>query len=399
MKLHVSTLARPSRRHAITIGCLARSAALYSVARCGLPTRISLARSKENSMKKLVIICLCLGASIRALTLGQSPSSDQKEPVYNGQPLSHWLEWLKDKDSLEHRHRAVLALTTMQSADKATIAALIEGLGDEEDLVSTSVARILGQLGPHAKSAVPALEEGLKSENVERRATAAHALWRITRQHAALEVLAEIAKDKKSAPTGRIWAALALGEIGPPARDAVPFLKKTLADDNEYLRLTAAGALWNIARKRAAIPVLVEALKSEDANTRSAAAHQLSSVGADAREAVPALATALADAEFLVRVSAVLALASIGSEAGAAVPALIKALGDENQAVRGASIGALLRIGPGAKAAAPSLVNLLKDPDNGIRDSAVFALVEIGSSSDAILPLLLKDLKDNSADR
>jgi HEAT repeat protein len=336
---------------------------------------------------------------MHALAASQDPPQQQKEPEYNGKPLSHWLAWLKDKDSFEHRLEATSALITMRSADKQTIAALIDALDDEQDFVSSSVARILGQLGPQAKAAISRLEDILKGENVNRRISAAHALWDIARQRSSLQVLTEILKSKDDIPPTRSMAAHALGEIGPPAKDSVPSLKEALMDESESLRLAAAWALWGISRQRAAIPVLIQGLKSQDALMRSSAANQLSSVGPEAKDGVAALTIALADSAVEVRRPAALALAAVvGTEAKAAVPALIKALGDDDRTVRGASISALHGIGRGAQAAEPALFQLLKDPDKDLCRSAARALVQIGSSSEAAMTFLSKDLKDQSTD-
>ncbi|HEV3444679.1 MAG TPA: HEAT repeat domain-containing protein [Gemmataceae bacterium] len=349
-------------------------------------------------MPRPLVVCLALLGAMHPLAASQDPSQQQKEPEYNGQPLSHWLAWLKDKDSFEHRREATSALITMRSADKQTIAALIDALDDEQDFISSSVARILGQLGPQAKAAIPRLQDVVKSENVDRRIGAAHALWEIARQRSSLQVLMEIVKNKNHMPARRASAALALGEIGPPAKDGVPSLKEALMDEDEFLRLAAAGALWGISRQRAAIPVLIQGLKAQESNTRSYAANRLFVLGPEAKDAVPALAIALADPAVEVRRPAALALVAIGTEAKAAVPALIKALGDDDRTVRGASVSALHGIGRGGQAAEPALLQLLKDPDKDLCRSAARALVQIGSSGEAALTFLSKDLKDQNTD-
>jgi hypothetical protein len=68
----------------------------------------------------------------------------------------------------------------------------------------------------------------------------------------------------------------------------------------------------------AAVPVLLELLRDEDARIRLIAVEALSRVGANARQAVPALLTALEDEDEAVRTEAVWALWFIDHEAAEA---------------------------------------------------------------------------------
>jgi len=78
---------------------------------------------------------------------------------------------------------------------------------------------------------------------------------------------------------------------------------------------------------------LMQALKdkSEDKEVRSSAAFALGSIGSEAKAAVPVLIEALKDKDNEVRSSAASALGPIGSEAKAAVPVLIEVLKDKNE--------------------------------------------------------------------
>jgi HEAT repeat protein len=84
----------------------------------------------------------------------------------------------------------------------------------------------------------------------------AHALARIDRQAAgvAIPALVEVLKGKpnavpfpEAAATAlRRQAAKTLGEIGAPAREALPSLRKALLDQDETIRSEAAGALKKV---------------------------------------------------------------------------------------------------------------------------------------------------------
>jgi HEAT repeat protein len=133
---------------------------------------------------------------------------------------------------------------------------------------------------------------------------------------------------------------------------------------------------------RAAIPGLVDALKSRDVSARRLAALAFQKLGPLAEETVPPLTGLLSDRRPEVFIAAAEALASFGSEASEAVPALIKALGDDHAGVRGAAAAVLALIGPGAREAIPHLVRALGDPEVDVRRRVLGALAEVNLSGD-----------------
>lgn len=108
----------------------------------------------------------------------------------------------------------------------------------------------------------------------------------------------------------RAAAARTLGEIGPPAKDAV-------AD-------------------------LVAALKDTDRDVRQNAAQSLGSIGPAAQPAAAALGAALKDGHWQVRRAAAYALGRLGTRD--VEPALKAAKGDENDAVEKAAKASLDQI-------------------------------------------------------
>ncbi len=149
----------------------------------------------------------------------------------------------------------------------------------------------------------------------------------------------------------RRWPAiLALKELGPAAKDAVPTLLEILRKD-------------------------------ADVSMRAQAALVLGEIGDDARGALPALRDAVKDESGWVREEAVLALENIGGE-GAGVRALIDLLRDECAELRGWAASALKQFGPAAESAAPGLRDLLKDADAGVRLQVAVALAEIGAADE-----------------
>jgi HEAT repeat protein len=118
-------------------------------------------------------------------------------------------------------------------------------------------AAALGAIGPAARIAVPALTKVLSDLRLSPcRAYYALALAKIDRQAAgvAVPLLIDVLEGKPRArpsPDSAAWAIRrqaveALGEIGAPAREAVPSLQKALLDPDETIRSEAAAALKKV---------------------------------------------------------------------------------------------------------------------------------------------------------
>jgi HEAT repeat protein len=104
-----------------------------------------------------------------------------KQPVMShGQPVSHWVEALKDPDPGK-RKQAVRALGHVGAADSATIPAVTDALKDSNARVRAEAALALLNIGPPAKDAVPDLEKAQNDKDATVRCYAQKALERIRR--------------------------------------------------------------------------------------------------------------------------------------------------------------------------------------------------------------------------
>jgi HEAT repeat protein len=144
------------------------------------------------------------------------------------------------------------------------------------------------------------------------RSQAALALWRIERHPAAIPALVTVVKEDDF---GRLNAALALGQIGPEAKLAIPALVAALDDEGRLTRVEVACALWRINKHPAAIPALLKVLKERERGWRRQAAEALGRLGPGAKAAVPALVEALWDDDESVRQRAAQSLKRIDPEA------------------------------------------------------------------------------------
>ena len=123
----------------------------------------------------------------------------------------------------------------------------------------------LGRMGPAAKEAVPMLQ-GLRSRNYES-FDAVRALWRIDPEFTRPAISSACAILQAKATPDRPDALGLLGEIGPPARSAVPLLLRVLdAPLNEAIAFNAAWALWRIdPDQKAKVISVMETIRNQEA--------------------------------------------------------------------------------------------------------------------------------------
>ncbi len=193
----------------------------------------------------------------------------------------------------------------------------------------------------------------------------------------------------------RLGAARTLGQIGPPAVEAVPNLIKALMDAVPEMRKWPLRALRMIGLKQKAnILTVLAMLNDTRKDVRSAAAMAVALIGPEAKDAVPSLIEMLTDTDLILRSAAATALAKIGSEAEQAVPDLINALSDAEADVRCAAAEALAGVGPGANDAVTSLVKNLSDNEFRVRRESAEALGQLGPGASSAAHELARCLDD-----
>jgi HEAT repeat protein len=135
-------------------------------------------------------------------------------------------------------------------------------------------------------------------------------------------------------------AASAIAEIGPPASDALPALRKALQD--RVFRCRAAEVYVVVAGAQGNLAPVIKLLRDDSSwSTRACMAGAL---GHGGRGAVSALIDALRDPSATVRSNATDSLGFIGKAAVDAVPALIEAAKDSDPQVAAGAREALRRI-------------------------------------------------------
>jgi HEAT repeat protein len=255
------------------------------------------------------------------------------------------------EDAPLFRDRILHALTKIGPDGVPVFVKLLE----REQKIRGTIATALGEMGPKAKAAVPALVKSLADKRRGVRTQIAWALWRIAGHRAAIHVLVEGLQTKdnhdpdewgeltspsgvgfRQLPDGAIgWLISggiqrhgdildALTELGPQAKVAIPDLEKIVKNRTHRYRARAAWALWKLAKHKDAAPVLAE------------------SVLYDERYGLLRIDETVLDR-----------LAQIGPEAKAAIPVLTKALKGRNGEEREALLRVLRKIDPKAVPAAP----------------------------------------------
>lgn len=169
-------------------------------------------------------------------------------------------------------------------------------------------------------------------------------------------------------------AIVALGEMGPDARQAIPSLVRLLHDPDERVRRRSILALSQLGPEaRTAAPGLIGLLGDPDALVRRWAASALGEIGPTAPAAIPALIDSLADADMKNRAIVIVALGKIGIRA---VPHLIAALKHPNATIRRCAARTLPRCTRGQDGF-PALTELLRDRDPLVREAAAESLRRI----------------------
>jgi HEAT repeat protein len=188
----------------------------------------------------------------------------------------------RDDDPIIRRNVAA-TLVFFPSHVQETIPVLVQALKDKtkapspgEASVAEAAASSLGGLGPRAASALPALFDILKGQEYENllRHTVIMALPRIGNASVTVPRLVQVVQDKSQGEF-RGAAAGILAQFGPSARQAVPALIEALKEKDareqkvaEKLQLGAIYTLGEIGPPaRAAMPILT-ALRADKATSK-----------------------------------------------------------------------------------------------------------------------------------
>lgn len=265
-------------------------------------------------------------------------------------------------------------------------------LTDANPRIRAGAAAALGELGPVAAPAVPALAERLhRDDQAEVRRAAAQALARVgTAGRTAFKPLLQGLEDQDPGVLRAVEDGL---RQCTPTRTDVPALRDTLRSPSARARQFAANALDGLGPAAAsALPDLQGALRDSSPDVRGAAAAAIGAIGADAAGAVADLAQLRTDRDRGVRRSAVRALGQLATVPGAA-DALLASLGDDDEETVQAAANSLKGVSF-TREQVPALVSALRSPKAPARTFAVAALGQLGREAKVAVPALVKQLDD-----
>lgn len=192
--------------------------------------------------------------------------------------LPIFLNALKNEMPSVRRQAAEMIAKYGSNASKAT-PDLIHALDDKDDAVCAQALATLRVIGADAKLLFPAMVKVLRRPDTKLHPTAASVIFQVG-PNAIPQVIEMLKND--DAPGVRLACLQTLAMVGPPAKDAVGELIKTLDDPTARVRMTAARALGNIGPDaKAAEDALTKAAKDADGNVKTIAEAALKQIKVD----------------------------------------------------------------------------------------------------------------------
>ena len=338
------------------------------------------------------------------------------DPAQNENTICVLVDALKFTDHDGTQLEGLKTLLELDKDKKISIAALAEASRESDVYVRRNAAELRWRIDRNTKELVPALLLALQDSRVHVRRAAFRGkdwIWKEPEATVLVPALSLVLHSSEDW-TVREGAALALAEIGPPAKEAVPALLAMMNERDSDPNHLAAQALDKIApdlrpglrlalrqktspaylaaqkaleqfrtggkltdEPAAAVPAIIDLLKDRNAQVRIEAARFLPRVGSGSKEGIRALAVALKDENAEVRREAAGSMRFMGPQAKTALPELMAAMVDTDLIVRLHAIGSTTALGASAKEAVPSLVKLYKEADSYTSRAAGTALQTI----------------------
>lgn len=238
------------------------------------------------------------------------------------------------------------------------------------------------------------------------------------------QVLRSISQLKDLNPQVRAEAAVTLKDTplsDQEVKAAIPLLIDALKDTDHKVRRRASAAIGSISDYNREMKIdfepiihalsealtaaqegLTKAQNDDDVYIWKNAAFAIASHGKETEVAVSTLSSSLKDKDADIRQMAVEMLSKIGPEARHATPELIEILrepvSDRSSIMKTYALIALGNGGSGSRAAVPDLIETLKKGEPIVRWRAAEALGKIGPDADVAVPALIQALTNKDPD-
>lgn len=255
------------------------------------------------------------------------------------------LEVVKHEDT-EVRVQAIRSLGRLGADARGSVPTMTNCVKDKDNQVRRAALETLGLIGSEARDALPEVQKALKDSDKDVRRAAVESVGKMGGDaKAVVPLVLEALKD----PDMRRSAIIALGRIGPPAKDATKefsdILKETTDRELRMAIVTAVASIRPVGNDAPKLATACITLLEDREKDKELFDKTVEALGKLGRVAVPPLTKALNDSNRSVRVGAALALGDIGPDARAALPALeFLFRNDTNQDVKQACVRADSRI-------------------------------------------------------
>ncbi len=230
---------------------------------------------------------LALGALAVLLAVGPEGYAQdgrprgQSNPADAAKKVPELIAALKDRSYYPNRYRAAKDLGELGPAARDAVPALAAALNDPEPLVRMAAAGALGRVGIFSREALLVFKTAAKDESPQVRDTATEASERLLARAANKDVPALVAALKDSEPSVRRAAIRGLGKVGSVSPEMVALLKAAEKDESPAVRDAAAEASEGLPSRATEedLPILVAVAKDAEPSVRRAAARALGKAG------------------------------------------------------------------------------------------------------------------------
>ena len=281
------------------------------------------------------------------------------------------------------RTRALLAYYQITGDGDKVAPGLAQELSDPDRMTSGFAAMWIPGIGPSAAQTVPSLVKALESSpHKDVRGRVVKTLGEIgpAAKSAVPALEVRLAKTKGF---DRFWVASSIWKITGDVSKSVPVLIELLSDENKYLRSATAITLGEIGPQAvSATSALVLALRDTCPDVRSEAAEALGRIGPGAKATLPNLRKALDDHERWVRFEAALAIWRLAGESGPVLEEFEQAMANEEWFVQYAALKRISEMGTSAKTALPQIKEMLEHDNSFVRKAAAEALKKIKAAQE-----------------
>ncbi len=291
----------------------------------------------------------------------------------------------------------LMALRKIGHVDPGMAAFFCGVLKNQDDEIRESSVTILLKMNTGAADAVPCLVQALKDPDREVRTKAFDSLRIIGAPSA--KTVPDLIQDLKD-PDGFVqyFTVIELGNLDEVAADAVPDLLDLLSRNPQGIDKETGpdvGSLITFGPKNHFASFQDYYKDYQDGGIRKCLIEALENIGAPKPAAVPALVNYLKTEDLGLRRICAKDIVEAGFQSKEMIPQMMELLKDNDKELRSMAFDGLEKVGPPAPGMLPKMAQLLGDGDHFVRYWATVEIGRMGSSAAPAVPALLWSLKQD----